>query len=71
MSDVVGPTFEKVEQRLGRARGCGTTSPVPLDAHDLLVTGPPSAALRFLVTNLVVLQATERPGKAVGMSLRT
>ena len=71
MSAVTDATFEKVEQLLGGRKVLGRSIDGPLDAHDLIVAGLPSAALRYLVTNLVVLQATESVGKAVGMSLRT
>ncbi len=64
-------SFERVEQLLGGRKVLGRRIAGPLDAHDLLVTGLPSDALRFLVTNLLVIQATESLGKAVGMSLRT
>jgi putative toxin-antitoxin system antitoxin component (TIGR02293 family) len=71
VSAVADATFERVEQLLGGRKVLGRSIDGPLDAHDLLVTGLPSAALRYLVTNLIVLQTTESFGKAVGMSLRT
>lgn len=64
-------SFEQVERLLGGRKILGRRIAGPLDAHDLLVTGLPSAALSHLVTSLLVLQATESLGKAVGMSLRT
>lgn len=72
MSAVAKATsFERVEQLLGGRKVLGRRIAGPLDAHDLLVTGLPSAALSHLVTNLLVLHAAESLGKAVGMSLRT
>lgn len=43
----------------------------PLDAHELLSGGLPSAALNHLVSNLHVLRKPESLEKAVGMSVRT
>ena len=42
-----------------------------LDAHEMLLEGLPSDALRHLVDGFVVLQKTASLEKAVGMSLRT
>lgn len=63
--------YEKVEQLFGGRKVLGSRISGPLEAHDLLVRGLPSAALRHLMTSLLVIQATETLGKAVGMSLRT
>jgi putative toxin-antitoxin system antitoxin component (TIGR02293 family) len=71
VSAVADATIERVEQLLGGRKVLGRSIAGPLDAHDLLVTGLPSAALGYLVTNLTVLQVGESLGKAVGMSLRT
>jgi putative toxin-antitoxin system antitoxin component (TIGR02293 family) len=43
----------------------------PLEAHDLLLKGLPSAAVTHLVGNFVRLQMSASLEKAVGMSLRT
>jgi putative toxin-antitoxin system antitoxin component (TIGR02293 family) len=61
---------EKVEQLLGGRKVLGRQISGPLEAHDLLVRGLPPGALRHLITSLLVIQATESLGKAVGMSLR-
>lgn len=43
----------------------------PLDAHEMILRGIPSRALRHLFDQLVVLRTTDSLEKAVGMSLRT
>jgi putative toxin-antitoxin system antitoxin component (TIGR02293 family) len=43
----------------------------PLDAHELLLRGLPSRALKHLVDNLDILGRSGSLEKAVGMSLRT
>jgi putative toxin-antitoxin system antitoxin component (TIGR02293 family) len=43
----------------------------PLDVHEVLVRGLPSAALQCLVGNLVVIHSAAALGQAIGMSIRT
>ncbi len=43
----------------------------PLDAHEMLLRGLPSEALRHLVDSFLVLRMTTSLEKAMGMSLRT
>jgi putative toxin-antitoxin system antitoxin component (TIGR02293 family) len=43
----------------------------PLDVHEVLVRGLPSAALQRLVDNLVVIHSPASLEQAIGMSIRT
>jgi len=43
----------------------------PLDVHEVLVRGLPSAALQSLVGNLVIIHSAASLEQAIGMSIRT
>jgi putative toxin-antitoxin system antitoxin component (TIGR02293 family) len=64
-------TTERIAELLGGVRVLHRKLRSPLDAHDVLVGGLPSAALTHLVGRLTVLRKPGSLEKAVGMSLRT
>ncbi len=62
---------ERVTALFGGAQVFRRPPKTPLDAHDMLSDGMPSAALVRLFGNLGILQRSPSLEKAVGMSLRT
>jgi len=67
----VAGTFEPVVAILGGRKVLKRTLRRPLDAHQLLLEGLPSAALTHLVESLALLNDPASLEKAVGISLRT
>jgi putative toxin-antitoxin system antitoxin component (TIGR02293 family) len=63
--------IESVAELLGGVRVLRRKMSSPLDAHDVLVNGLPSAALTHLVGRLTMLRKPDSLEKAVGMSVRT
>ena len=63
--------LQRVAELLGGPRVLRHALNNPLDAHEMLLEGLPSQALRHLVDSLEVLQKTPSLEKAMGMSLRT
>jgi putative toxin-antitoxin system antitoxin component (TIGR02293 family) len=63
--------FRSVVQLLGGTRVLRKTLTTRLDAHDLIVSGLPSAALLHLASNVVCLREEEDIKLAVGVSIRT
>jgi putative toxin-antitoxin system antitoxin component (TIGR02293 family) len=71
-NEATDPTvLQRVVALLGGDRVLRHSPRDPLDAHELLLRGLPSRALRHLVDNLGVLGRSGSLEKAVGMSLRT
>jgi len=64
-------TVERVAELLGGSRVLHRAVCSPLDAHDALVGGLPSAAAAHLVGRLTSLRSADSLEKALGMSLRT
>ena len=64
-------TVERVAELLGGSRVLHRTMHSPLDAHDALAGGLPSAAVTHLVGRLTSLRSADALEKALGMSLRT
>ena len=63
--------IERVAELLGGVRVLRRRMSSALDAHDVLASGLPGAALTHLVGRLTVLHKPDSLEKAVGMSLRT
>jgi putative toxin-antitoxin system antitoxin component (TIGR02293 family) len=63
--------IERVTELLGGVRVLRHKMNSPLEAHDVLVGGLPSAALTHLVERLTVLRQPDSLEKAVGVSVRT
>ncbi len=63
--------MERVSNLLGGTRVLHHRVSTPLQAHDMLASGLPNAALINLVEHLTVLRTPELLETALGMSLRT
>lgn len=66
-----GPELHRVIDVLGGPKVLGRKIKGPLDAHELLLRGLPSATLTHLVASLTILHDPASLEKAVGVSLRT
>jgi putative toxin-antitoxin system antitoxin component (TIGR02293 family) len=77
MSEVAEPItlpprwMERVTSLLGGKRVLHNSLRGPLEAHDMLASGLPNAALVNLINHLTVLRTTDLLETALGMSLRT
>jgi len=63
--------MDRVTNLLGGTRVLHCRLRNPLEAHDMLVSGLPNAALINLISHLTVLRTTDLLETALGMSLRT
>jgi putative toxin-antitoxin system antitoxin component (TIGR02293 family) len=70
-ADEAADVTARVAELLGGRRVLRRTMRSPLDAHDALNRGLPSAALAHLVGRLTCLRHRDSLEKALGMSLRT
>lgn len=64
-------TVKSVVKLLGGKRVLRKTVATPLDAHDLILNGLPSAALLHLAETIVGLQVEQVLKRAIGVSIRT
>src|SRR6188474_2373853 len=64
-------TVKSVVKLLGGKRVLRKTVATPLDAHDLILNGLPSAALLHLADTIVGLQVEQVLRRAIGVSIRT
>ena len=64
-------TVKSVVKLLGGKRVLRKTVATPLDAHDLILNGLPSAALLHLAETIVGLQVEQVLRRAIGVSIRT
>lgn len=71
LAEAPSSDFQKVEGLLGGSSVLSRQVTNALDAHELLLSGLPAAALNHLLGQLVFIDKPALLDKAVGMSLRT